>query len=124
MQILVADDHEIVRKGVCAVLASHFNLKQCIEASNGQDAIDKTLMFVPDLVILDINMPMLGGFAAAKEIQRRLPKIPILFFTMHNGNQFVSEARKAGVQGYVTKDRAGDDLIQAVEALLRKETFF
>lgn len=124
MQILVADDHEVVRKGVCAILALHFHTLECIEATNGQDAIDKTLLRRPDLVILDINMPVLGGFAAAKEIQRQLPEIPILFFTMHIGEQFVTEAKKARVQGFVAKDRAGDDLIRAVEALLRKETFF
>jgi DNA-binding NarL/FixJ family response regulator len=124
MRILMADDHEVVRKGVCTILASHFIHAECIEASNGQDAVDKTLMCLPDVVILDINMPLLGGFGAAREIQRRLPKIPILFFTMHIGEQFVSEARKAGVQGFVAKDRAGNDLILAVEALLRKETFF
>jgi DNA-binding NarL/FixJ family response regulator len=124
MQILVADDHEVVRKGVCVILASHFGLSECIEATNGHDAISKTVAHVPDVVILDINMPVLGGFGAAKEIQRLLPEIPILFFTMHTGEQFVSEARKAGVQGFVAKDRAGDDLISAVEALLRRETFF
>jgi DNA-binding NarL/FixJ family response regulator len=108
MQILVADDHEVVRKGVCAILASHFHHSDCIEASNGQDAIDKAMAKRPDVIILDINMPVLGGFAAAKEIQRLLPQIPILFFTMHLGEQFVSEARKAGVQGFVAKDRAGE----------------
>jgi DNA-binding NarL/FixJ family response regulator len=69
-------------------------------------------------------MPVLGGFGVAREIQRLLPQVPILFFTMHTGEQFVSEARKAGVQGFVAKDRAGEILIDAVEALLRKETFF
>ena len=75
-------------------------------------------------MILDINMPVLGGFGAAREIQRLLPQIPILFFTMHIGEQFVSEARRAGVQGFVAKDRAGEDLIRAVETLLRKQMFF
>jgi DNA-binding NarL/FixJ family response regulator len=69
-------------------------------------------------------MPVLGGFGAAKEIQRLLPQIPILFFTMHTGEQFVLEARKAGVQGFVAKDHAGAALVKAVEAVLRKETFF
>ena len=124
MQILVADDHEVVRKGVRAILTSNFQGMECIEATNGQEAIRKAMAIHPDIVILDINMPVLGGFGAAKEIQRLLPQIPILFFTMHVGEQFVSEARKAGVQGFVAKDRAGEDLIRAVEALLRKETFF
>jgi DNA-binding NarL/FixJ family response regulator len=124
MRILVADDHEVVRKGVCTILTSHFHLAECIEASNGQDALDKALSHLPDVAILDINMPLLGGFGVAREIRRLLPQVPILFFTMHTGEQFVLEARKAGVQGLVAKDRAGEMLIEAVEALLRKETFF
>src|ERR1700722_2476564 len=124
MQILVADDHEVVRKGVRAILTSNFQGMECIEATNGQEAIRKAMAIHPDIIILDINMPVLGGFGAAKEIQRLLPQIPILFFTMHVGEQFVSEARKAGVQGFVAKDRAGEDLIRAMETLLRKETFF
>ena len=124
MRILIADDHEVVRKGVRAILTSHFIQSECIEASNGQDAISKAQASHPDIVILDINMPVLGGFGAAREIQRLLPQIPILFFTMHIGEQFVSEARRAGVQGFVAKDRAGEDLIRAVETLLRKEMFF
>jgi DNA-binding NarL/FixJ family response regulator len=124
MRILVADDHDAIRKGVCAILSSHFDIEECIEASTGQDAIEKALKHSPDVIILDINMPVLGGFGAAKEIQRLTPQIPILFFTMHTGEQFVLEARKAGVQGFVAKDNAGGALAKAVEAVLRKETFF
>jgi DNA-binding NarL/FixJ family response regulator len=76
------------------------------------------------VVVLDINMPVLSGFAAAREIQRLLPGIPILFFTMHTGEQILLEARKAGVQGFVTKYRAGEVLVDAVKALLRNETYF
>jgi two-component system response regulator NreC len=124
MRILIADDHEVVRKGVSAILTPHFNPEICEEASNGQDAIAKAIALQPDIAILDINMPILGGFAAAKEIQRLLPQVPILFFTMHGGEQFASEARRAGVQGFVTKDRAGEALIDAVNTLLNKGTFF
>ena len=69
MQILVADDHEVVRKGVRAILTSHFQGMECIEVTNGQEAIRKALAAHPDIVILDINMPVLGGFAAAKQNQ-------------------------------------------------------
>ena len=123
MRILVADDYEVVRKGACTILTSHFDV-ECIEACDGEDAVRKALSYLPDVVILDINMPALGGFGAAKEIRRLLPETPIVFFTMHAGEQFVSEAKKAGVQGFVAKDRAGDTLVKAVEAVLRKETFF
>jgi two-component system, NarL family, response regulator NreC len=106
------------------ILTTHFNPELCEEASNGQDAITKAVALQPDIVILDINMPVLGGFAAAKEIQRLLPQVPILFFTMHGGDPFASEARRAGVQGFVTKDRAGEALIEAVTTVLNKGTFF
>jgi DNA-binding NarL/FixJ family response regulator len=124
MRILIADDHEIIRKGVLTILAAHFDLEAFIEASTGQEAIEKAVSETPDVIILDINMPVLGGFAAAREIQRLLPQIPILFLTMHTGEHFVLEARRAGVQGFLAKDRAGDALVKAVEAVLRKEMFF
>jgi DNA-binding NarL/FixJ family response regulator len=124
MRILIADDHDVVRKGVGTILTSHFNPEICEEASNGQAAITKALSIQPDIVILDINMPVLSGFAAAKEIQRLLPEVPILFFTMHGGEHFALEARRAGVQGFVTKDRAGEALVDAVKTLLNKGTFF
>jgi len=126
MRILIADDHETIRKGICAILTAHFDLRpqDCIEASNGQDAIQKAVAHKPDVIVLDINMPVLGGFGAATEIQRLLPGTPILFFTMHTGEQIVLEARKAGVQGFVAKDRAGEVLMDAVDALLRNETYF
>lgn len=118
------DDHEIVRKGVCAILTTYLQPEHCEEASNGQEAITKALALQPDLILLDVTMPVMGGFAAAKELQKLLPHVPILFLTMHGGDTFVSEARKAGVQGFVTKDRAGEVLVDAVKALLNSETFF
>jgi DNA-binding NarL/FixJ family response regulator len=124
MRILVADDHEAVRKGVCTILASRSEFEVCGEAANGEEAIEKAISLKPDLVILDINMPVLGGFGAAKEIQRLLPEVRILFFSMHDSGQFVDEAKKAGVQGFVAKDRAGETLVMAVDALLRGQTFF
>jgi DNA-binding NarL/FixJ family response regulator len=124
MRILVADDHESVRKGVRAILASRDDLQVCGEAENGQRAIEMAQKLKPDLIILDINMPVLGGFAAAKEIQKLLPRVPILFFSMHDSGQFVEEAKKAGVQGFVAKDKAGWVLLEAVDALLNNNRFF
>jgi DNA-binding NarL/FixJ family response regulator len=93
MRILVADDHEAVRKGVCTILTSHFHLAECIEASNGQDALEKALSHLPDVAILDINMPLLGEFGVAREIQRLLPQVPILFFTMRTRESSLSWKR-------------------------------
>ena len=124
MKFLIADDNEIVRKGVCAILTAYLQPEHCEEASNGQEAITKALALQPDLILLDINMPILGGFAAAKELQKLLPHVPILFLTIHGGDSFVSEARRAGVQGFVTKDHAGEVLVDAIKALLNGQTFF
>jgi len=124
MRIIIADDHEAVRKGVRAILAGGFTELICDEAANGLEAIQLAKANEPDLVILDINMPVMTGFAAASEIQRLLPRVPILFFTMHTGPQFVAQARKAGVQGFVAKDRAGEALVAAAMAVMRNETYF
>jgi two-component system, NarL family, response regulator NreC len=124
LKFLIADDNEIVRKGVCAILTTYLQPEHCEEASNGQEAITKALALQPDLILLDINMPILGGFAAAKELQKLLPHVPILFLTIHGGDSFVSEARRAGVQGFVTKDHAGEVLVDAIKALLNGQTFF
>lgn len=109
---------------MCAILTTYLQPEICEEAANGEEAITKAVALRPDLIVMDINMPVLGGFAAAKEIQRLMPQVPILFLTMHGGEQFASEARKAGVQGFVAKDRAGEVLIDAVTTLLNKGTFF
>lgn len=109
---------------MCAILHEHFKPEICEEAVNGQEAIARAGSFRPDIVILDINMPVMDGFAVAKELQRILPGVPILFLTMHSGDPFASEARRAGVQGFVTKDRAGTALVDAVKALLNNGTFF
>jgi two-component system response regulator NreC len=124
LKILIADDHETVRKGVGAILTAHLHPEICEEAANGEQAITKALALQPDAILLDINMPVMGGFAAAKELKKLMPHVPILFLTMHGTHSFVSEGRRAGVQGFVTKDRAGEVLIHAVKALLNKGTFF
>jgi two-component system response regulator NreC len=124
LRILIADDHEAVRKGVCAILGSHTEVEICGEAENGKEAIEKANAMKPDLIILDITMPVLSGFEAAREIRKTLPLVPILILSMHESNQLVEEAKKIGVQGYVTKTQVGGTLLQAVNTLLRKETFF
>jgi two-component system, NarL family, response regulator NreC len=85
LKILIVDDHETLRKGVCAILTSHFLPDICDGAANGQEAIAKALALQPDLNLLDVNMPVMGGFAAARELQKLLPQVPILFLTMHAG---------------------------------------
>jgi DNA-binding NarL/FixJ family response regulator len=124
LRILIADDHETVRKGICSILGSRQDVEICGEASNGQEAVQKAIQLNPDLIILDVTMPVLGGFDAARQIKERLPNVPILILSMHEGPSIVKEARLAGVQGYVTKSEAAHVLSKAVDMVLQGQTFF
>jgi DNA-binding NarL/FixJ family response regulator len=124
LRILIADDHEAVRKGVCAILSSRTDVEVCGEAENGKETIEKANALKPDLIILDITMPVLNGFEAAREIRKTLPNVPILILSMHESNHLIGEAKRIGVQGYVTKTQVGGTLLAAVDKLLRHGTFF
>jgi DNA-binding NarL/FixJ family response regulator len=124
LRVLIADDHESVRKGVCVILGTRGDIEVCGEASNGREAIDKAKELQPDLIILDITMPVLSGIDAAEVIRTALPHVPILFLSMHQSRQIVAEAKRIGVQGYVRKSEAATTLLNAVDAVLRNEPFF
>src|ERR1700731_3073082 len=94
------------------------------EAANGQEAVGKARELKPDLIIMDVNMPVLDGIHSAKEIRAFLPEVPILFFSMHDGVYLVHEAKMAGVQGFVNKTDARATLLDAVDALVNKQTYF
>lgn len=124
VRILVADDHETVRKGICAILSSKLALKEVGEAADGLEAIAKAKELHPDLIVLDITMPKLGGFEAAKEIRKLFPEVPILFLSMHEGKHLIERAKSIPVQGYVIKNQVGRTLVDAAEDLLEGGTFF
>ena len=123
-RVLVADDYESVREGVCAILKSRVDVEICAQAKNGEEAVQKALEFRPHLIILDISMPGLGGIEAARQIRVLLPDVSILFFTMHNLPQLFAIAKSVGAQGFVTKDQIAATLLAAVDALRRNETYF
>ena len=124
-KILVADDHEIVRHGIKA-LVERARREWCIcgEAQNGQEAVSAASALHPDVVLLDITMPVKNGLEAAIEIQRLGLASRILIFTMHDSARLSDEVRNAGAHGYVLKSRATRDLIVAIERLLAGGTFF
>jgi two-component system NarL family response regulator len=124
LRVLVADDYESVRLGLCSILKSRMDIEVCAEAKNGEEAVEKSLRLIPDLIILDISMPGLGGVEAARQIRAALPDVPILFFTMHNTPQLLAIAKSVGAQGFVTKDQMASRLLEAVDALRNKKTFF
>jgi DNA-binding NarL/FixJ family response regulator len=123
-RILVADDHAAVRKGVCAILGTRLDIEVCGEATNGQEAIAQAHALKPDLIILDITMPVLNGLDAARVIRITLPDLPILLFTMHEGKHTIDDAKKIGIEGFVCKSEASATLLAAVDAVLRNQPFF
>jgi PAS domain S-box-containing protein len=117
-RILIADDHEMLRRGVRTMLQKGADWEICGEAINGQDAVDKATALHPDLVILDINMPVLNGLAAVRQILRNSPQTKILVFTVHDSDQTLKEIRAAGAHGYLSKAKGGEDLLRVVKDLL------
>ena len=122
MRILVADDHEVVRHGVRALLEARPGWQVVAEAVDGREAVEKSKRLQPDVIILDIGMPGLNGLDAAR--QKAAPKSGILILTMHESEQVVREVLAAGARGYVLKSDAGRDLVNAVEAVGRQRIFF
>jgi len=123
MRILIADDHEVIRRGVARVLQSRGDVEEYVEATNGEEAVEKALEWKPDLILLDIQMPLLNGFAVARKIKQQEPGIPILFFSIYDGDEILEEARSVG-DGFLLKEKIVEMLPNAVDALLRKQRFF
>lgn len=122
-RILLADDHEMLRRGLRSMLEKEPDLSICGEANDGIDAVEKALALRPDLVILDINMPALNGLAAIGQILRSRPETRILVFTVHDSEQTLQESFSAGAHGFLPKGKAGRDLIDAVRAVLTGKQF-
>ncbi|HTC62013.1 MAG TPA: response regulator [Candidatus Saccharimonadales bacterium] len=117
-RILIADDHDVLRRGIRTMIESDPGLEVCGEAVDGKDALEKTLSQGPDLVILDINMPVMNGLDVLRQIVRHRPKIKVLAFSVHDSKQIVEETLAAGAHGYLSKATAGQHLVHEVRALL------
>jgi DNA-binding NarL/FixJ family response regulator len=124
LRILIADDHEVARRGVRALLESHAGWEVCGEAKDGREALELAAALKPDIVLLDIGMPSLNGLEAARQILSTAPDTAILVLTMHDSDQVIREVLRAGARGFLLKSDAGRDLVAAVEALQRQSTFF
>jgi DNA-binding NarL/FixJ family response regulator len=123
-RILIADDHEVARRGIRAMLESHPGWEVCAEAADGREAVELAASATPDLILLDIGMPNLNGLEAARQILASCPDVPILILTMHDSDNVVREVLRAGARGFLLKSDAGRDLVAAVEALQLQRTFF
>jgi DNA-binding NarL/FixJ family response regulator len=123
LRILLADDHEVVRRGLRAVLAERGGWTVCGEAITGRQAVELSRAVRPDIVIMDLTMPELNGLDATRQIRTALPETEVLMLTMHASEELLPEVLAAGARGFVLKSDAGKSLIAAVEALARHEPF-
>jgi DNA-binding NarL/FixJ family response regulator len=123
LRLLVADDHEFLRKGVRSLLEEQPGWVVAAEASDGREAVEKAKLVQPDVTILDLGMPELNGLEAAREILKTV-STKVLILSMYDSDALIRKTLQAGAQGYLLKSDAARDLVSAVDALSRNETFF
>ncbi|MFC3127182.1 response regulator [Pseudoroseomonas globiformis] len=124
IRILLADDHDVVRHGLRALLEARPSWKICAEVSDGRDAVKAAMELRPDVAILDVSMPSMNGLDATRQIRRSSPCTEVLIFTMHESEQLIREVLSAGAKGYLLKSDAGQHVVSAVEALAAHRPYF
>ena len=124
LRILLADDHVVMRKGLRALLERQSNLEVVGESENGSQTIDLAASLIPDVVVMDVGMPVLNGIEATKTIVAQNPQISVVILSMHVDESYVMRALKAGARGYLLKDSAPADLMSAIRAVSQKKSFF
>jgi DNA-binding NarL/FixJ family response regulator len=124
IRILLGDDHTVMRRGLRLLLESQAEFTVVAEAADGRQAVEQSELTKPDVVVLDITMPNLSGIEAAQRIASLLPDTAIIFLSMHSDEGYVLRALKAGAKGYLLKDSAEGDLIDAIKAVSQGKTFF
>jgi DNA-binding NarL/FixJ family response regulator len=123
LRLLVADDHDVVRKGVRTLIEEQPGWEVAAEAADGREAVEKAKLVQPDVTILDLSMPELNGLEAAKEILKTV-QTKVLILTMYDSDPLIRQTLEAGARGYLLKSDAGRDLVSAIDALRRNKTFF
>jgi two-component system, NarL family, response regulator NreC len=123
LSIVLADDHTVVRKGLQLLLEGH-GLKVVADASDGREAVALAEKYAPDIIVMDIGMPILNGIEAARQISAKLPQTGIVFLSMHSDEAYVLRALKAGARAYLLKDSAEHDLITAIQAVAEGKAYF
>jgi DNA-binding NarL/FixJ family response regulator len=124
LRVLVADDHEVVRKGLRTILEEQPGWEVSGEASDGREAVDKVRTLKPDVTVVDVGMPGLNGLEATRQMLKNDPETKVLILTMHESDPLIREVLDAGARGYLLKSDAGKDLVSAVEAIRRNKTYF
>ena len=124
LRILIADDHDLIRRGVRDLLAARSGWQVVGEACNGAEAVQKAVSLKPDIAILDFSMPELNGPGAAAQIAEKVPETGVVVLTMHDSEQVMREVLQSGARGLVLKSDADRDLLEAVEAVAKQRHFF
>ncbi len=123
IRVLIAEDHTIVRQGIARLLKDQEGILVIGEASNGKIAVEKAVELEPDVVIMDIAMPLLNGVEATKRIKKALPKTKVIILSMYSNEHYIHELLETGVSGYLLKDCSGRDILNAIEAAIKGETY-
>ncbi len=124
LRIILADDHTIVRQGLRRIIEEHPDWQVIAEASDGREAVRLANELEPDVIILDITMPLLTGIEATAQITRRSPNVRVLILSMHADEAFITRSVQAGARGYLLKDSADTDVVAAIEAVMQGKSFF
>jgi DNA-binding NarL/FixJ family response regulator len=124
LRILIGDDHTLMRQGLRKILEERREWEIVAEAGDGRAAVQHAVALEPDVVVLDIGMPLLSGIEATAQITRKVPSVGVLILSMHADEAYVSQAVRAGARGYLLKDSAGADLISAIAAVANGKSFF
>jgi two-component system, NarL family, response regulator NreC len=121
--ILLADDHTVVRQGMIKLLEGEENLKVIGEAKDGREAVTKVEQLKPNVVLMDISMPLLNGIEATRQIKRISPQTKVIILSMHSHDRFIGELLTLGASGYLVKDSTGADIIKAINAAMKGDTY-
>ena len=124
IRTVIVDDNAAMRKALRAVIDGYRSLEVISEAANGEEAIRQVQNLMPDLIIMDISMPILDGLSAAEVVKRHRPETDILIFSTHKIREFIESAKKIGLSGFVSKDEGGVGLLNAVNAILQHHPYF
>jgi two-component system invasion response regulator UvrY len=118
MRVLIADDNQMIRKGISSILQSRKDIVICGEAANGEEAVSETRRLKPDLLILDISLPDSSGLEVAMAIRRIAPEVSILLLSAYGGKQLIEEVKRRGFEGFISKNDAAKTLLGAVDAIV------
>ncbi len=122
--VLIADDHTIVRRGIASLLALNEDFEIVAEAENGRDAVDLTILHKPDVVLMDIGMPVLNGLEATRQIKKQVPQARVLILSGYDNDEYILQVVQSGANGYVLKTTFLEDLYAAIRSVYNGQAFF